>query len=356
VLTFDTIEAPEDGIPARKAAVFKDFEKPVFEGEVLVCEDNVMNQQVICEHLARVGLDAIVAENGKAAVELVQNRLGQGRKQFDLVFMDIHMPVMDGLEAAAKIFALNTGIPIIAMTANIMSDDMEVYKESGMKECVGKPFTSQDLWRCLLKYFTPLSWEVVSENRYTQIDNELRQKLLSSFVKDNRTAYSKITDAISSGDIKLAHRLAHTLKSNAAHLGSTRLQTAAANLEHQLKDGKNLVTKELLRLFKIELEAALSQFTGELEVILAAQRELPQPSRQLEPLDAASARELIDKLEGMLKTGNPECLKIAEDLRRIPADFLNDSNSQAIEEVIQHIDDFDFEQASAILLTIGKRI
>ena len=352
-LTFDTIDVPEDEMASRKA-IFKDLEKPVLEGEVLVCEDNVMNQQVICEHLARVGLETVVAENGKVAVEMVQSRMGQAGKQFNMIFMDIHMPVMDGLEAAAKIFELDLDIPIIAMTANIMSDDMEIYKKSGMTECVGKPFTSQELWRCLLKYLTPVCWEIVKDNRYTQIDNELRQNLLGNFIKDNQNTYNDITGALNTGDIKLAHRLAHTLKSNAAHLNSTRLQMAAANIEQRLKDGKNLVTRNQMLLFKTELESALSQFAVELEANSGPQRELPPPGQMAKPLDTISAQILISKLDGMLKIGNPECRKIAGELRRIPAGLLKDSNTLAVEEVIQHIDDFDFEQASAILLSILK--
>ena len=345
-LTFDTIEASGGGV-VEKTPVLKDFEKPIFEGEVLVCEDNVMNQQVICEHLERVGLETVVAENGKMGVELVQSRLKKGQKQFDMIFMDIHMPIMDGLEAAAKIFEFNSKIPIIAMTANIMSDDMEIYKLSGMSECVGKPFTSQELWRCLLKYFSPLSWELVQESRYTQIENELRLKLIGDFIRANKTIYSEITGAIDSGDIKRAHRLAHTLKSNAGHLGKPRLQIAAANLEHHLQDEKNLVTREQLLAFERELKETLSQFSAEYEVSLIARGETHPV--QLEPLDAGAAREMLAKLGKMLEMGNPECLKFAGDLRRVPDGILKDSSPPTIEELIQQIEDFNFEEASVIL-------
>jgi signal transduction histidine kinase len=155
-LTFETVDIPAEEATENKAA-FDEIDKPTFEGEVLLCEDNAMNQHVIREHLSRVGLKTVVAEDGKIGVDMVHSRVLSGEKQFDLIFMDMHMPVMDGLEATAKIMELNTGIPIVAMTANIMSDDVELYKESGMSDCVGKPFTSQELWHCLLKYLKPLS-------------------------------------------------------------------------------------------------------------------------------------------------------------------------------------------------------
>ena len=115
-----------------------------------------MNQDVVCGHLARVGLQTVIAENGKAGLDMVAERKNSGEKPFDLIFMDMFMPVMDGLEAASKITALNTGAPIVAMTANVMSNDIDSYRKYGMVDYLSKPFTTQELWRCLLKYLKPL--------------------------------------------------------------------------------------------------------------------------------------------------------------------------------------------------------
>jgi len=153
-IVFETVEVKNDST-VREKLVLNDMERPLFDGEVLLCEDNTMNQQVITEHLARVGLSTIVAENGKVGVDLIKERKDKGLKQFDLVFMDMHMPVMDGLEAAAKIMELNTGVPVVALTANVIYNDKAIYKKNGLNECVGKPFTSQELWRCLMNHFTP---------------------------------------------------------------------------------------------------------------------------------------------------------------------------------------------------------
>jgi len=270
-LTFSTIPRSEEEMLERKIGL-KEIEKPLFDGEILLCEDNVMNQQVIKEHLIRVGIDTFVAENGKVGVDTVSDRIKNGTKQFDLVFMDMHMPVMDGLEASAKIRELDPSIPIVAMTANIMADDMDVYKASGMKDCVCKPFTSQELWRCLLKYFTPVEKkEALPDDTSAMIENlpesdaEFQKTLRKVFYNSSINKYKEISEAINKKDIKLAHRLAHTLKGNAGQVGKTELQKAAAQVEHHLRDGINLVTEELFNALKKELDQVLSEFSAEME-------------------------------------------------------------------------------------------
>ena len=264
-LTFSTVEVSSDEMLERKI-VFNEFEKPIFEGEVLLCEDNVMNQQVICEHLSRVGLRTVVAENGKIGVEVIENRIQEGEKLFDLIFMDMHMPVMDGLEAAAKILELGTGVPIVAMTANIMSNDMDIYRNSGMHDCVGKPFTSQELWRCLLKYLTPMNGgAVVSKDMFDKVkdqqesDLDFQKKFERLFVQGNENKIEEITKALEANDIKLAHRLVHTLRGNAGQIGKISLQKVATDVEMQLKDGKNLADPQQVALLKTELNAVLAE-------------------------------------------------------------------------------------------------
>jgi len=265
-LTFDAVDKAEYETPDQKNA-FKEIEKPEFEGEILLCEDNDMNQQVICEHLARVGLKTVIADNGKIGVEMIKNRMEKGEKQFDLVFMDIHMPVMDGLEASSKIIELGAVLPIIAMTANIMSGDIDIYEQSGMNDYIGKPFTSQELWRCLLKYLKPVNkQDTAQKDRQAEVpvdyDLEFRKTLIEAFLKSGHDRFREIKSALESGDIKLAHRLVHSLKGNAAQIEKPALQKAAAAVELALKDEKNLVTDEQLALLEKELNAALSQLAA----------------------------------------------------------------------------------------------
>jgi len=256
-LTFDTIDAPEE-VLIQKTAVEK-IEKPSFEGELLVCEDNAMNQRVISEYLSRVGLKAVIANNGKEGVDLVRERKENNKKPFDLIFMDIHMPVMDGLEAASLINEMQTGTPIVAMTANILSTDKELYKNSGMPDYIGKPFTSQMLWRCLLKYFKPVKNEPKPEIELDEEDLAVLHIFQKSFVKENQKRFDEIANAIKNNDLELAHRLAHTLKGNAGQIGKASLQAAAKDLESTLRDGKKPVTQEQLKTLETEMKIVLEE-------------------------------------------------------------------------------------------------
>ena len=343
-LTFETVDVSDD-IYEQKS-VFNEFKRPIFSAEILLCEDNLMNQQVICEHLTRVGIKTVVAGNGRIGVDLVRQRLENGEKLFDLIFMDMHMPVMDGLEGSAKIMELKTGIPIVAMTANIMSGDREIYKMSGMNDCVGKPFTSHELWHCLMKYLTPVGFENIHRGVYAEKDTDFQRELEALFIRRNKDKYNEIIKALEDNDIKLAHRLAHTLKGNSGQIGKSILQQAAANVEQLLKDGKNMVTQGLLVLLETELQAVLD----ELSPVLEETHHKEDTSESGREMDKGSALELLDKLKTMLEMGNPECCALCDDLLMIGG------GDELARRLVQQIDDFDFELAGVTLGELRKKL
>jgi len=263
-LTFDTIDVSVDDMLNERVS-YKDVGRPSFEGEILICEDNFMKQEIIREHLSSVGLKTEIAENGLIGIEMVKNRLNKNIKLYDLILMDMHMPVMDGLEAAIEIVKMGVKVPIIALTANIMVDDFDVYKTHGIIDCISKPFTSQELWRCLLKHLTPVNNKLESNNgtagEMTSDSNaEIKESLEKYFLKTNINKYDEICKFMEKGDIKEAHRLVYTLKGNAGQVGKSRLQSAAAAVEHQLADGTNSVTPEQMSALKSELDSALAEF------------------------------------------------------------------------------------------------
>jgi CheY-like chemotaxis protein len=256
-LNFKTIDAPEDNLHTKISS--KKVERPSFTGDVLVCEDNRMNQKVIRGHLAKVGLYAIIAENGKEGVELARSRFAK-KNPFRLIFMDIHMPVMDGMEAAKNISAFDKNTPIIALTANVVTNDKKFYKSNGISDCISKPFTSQELWRCLLKHLS--SPQIEKSQEEEDYDEALRNELTADFVKDNQNTFSEIINALNFNDIKLALRLAHTLKSTAALIGKPSLQEAALAVEEKLRNEKNETTEDDMQTLERELNQVLKDLSG----------------------------------------------------------------------------------------------
>ena len=333
-LTFDTIDVPVES--SKDIIKINDFEKPIFKGEILICEDNAMNQQVICDHLARVGLQSVVANNGKEGVDIVKKRINKGEKPFDLIFMDINMPVMDGLQAATIIAGLQTETPIVAMTANIMPSDRDLYEASGLPDCVGKPFTSQELWQCLKKYLIPVSIGTVNNKQQLEEDTKLARQLQINFVKDNQEKYHEIVGAIHENDIMLAHRLAHTLKGNAGQIGKKDLQNAAAKVERLLTENdKNPFDDGALSLLEAELDAVLKELTPLLD----------QTRVSTKPFDRGQALLLFDALEAMLQSRNPECQNLLDDIYAVPG----------AEVLAEQVDNFDFKAAIATLSELKEK-
>ena len=335
-IIFETIDVSDESKTPVKIDL---LEKPLFDGLVLVCDDNSMNQQVIREHLEQVGIKTVVAENGKMGIEMVQERMQKGEKPFDLIFMDMFMPVMDGMEAAIIISTLNSNTPIVAMTANIMASDLENYKKIGIIDYVGKPFTSQELWHVLLKYLTPVKKRIaMNKKEKSREENEFLRKLQIYFFNNNQTVFNDIAKAIAADDITLAHRLAHTLKGNAGQIGETSLQNIAEEIEDLLKDGKNLLNENKLNILKTEFTVVMNK----LETLFNMQG--MQEKKQ--PLNKEQTLALFKKLKPMLESINPECVNLLDDVRSV----------SGAEELARQIENFDFEAAVLSLEKLSENL
>ena len=334
-LTFDLIDESEI---AHGQYVINEFEKPRFEGEVLVCEDNNLNQQVLCDHLSRVGLRTVIAGNGKDGVDIVKRRIKNNGRPFDLIFMDIHMPVMDGLDAAAKITSLGVKTPIIAITANIMANDLELYKASGMYDTVGKPYNTQDLWKCLVKYIPVESYTPIDKRRDAADESKARKLMKYNFVKNNQDTFDNILASVNNGDIKSAHRLAHTLKGNAGQIGEKQLQSAAAEVEAMLSDGENHLREKHTNKLAKELKAVLDDLSPLLQE--------PRTREKPETIDVEKAFELFEMLEPLLKNKDTRCIKLLDELFAIPG----------TEELLIQIEGYKFKQALVTLEIIKEKL
>ncbi|MDR2577876.1 MAG: transporter substrate-binding domain-containing protein [Chitinispirillales bacterium] len=254
------ISKTESGKMELDDAQFDILKKPRFGGAlILVCDDDAMNREVMREHLANVGIRTVAAEDGKAAVEAVRERAQKGEKPFDLIFMDMFMPVMGGIEAVSAIAALRTGTPIVPVTVCVKADELENYRKHGMSDYLGKPYTSQELWRVLLKYLTPVSSSAADSDERARVDDELRKKMQVNFAKNGQSLYDGIAEAVNKGDVESAYRLAHTLKGSAGQIGKAGLQSVAADIEKLLTEGTALVSEGKMNLLEAELSRVLEE-------------------------------------------------------------------------------------------------
>jgi len=136
----------EESIPGGGQKI--SFEEKVKGKLILLVEDNLINQKIAEKMLDKIGLQAAIANNGKEAVDMMSS----GDYKFDLILMDVQMPIMNGLDATRELRERHFDIPIIAMTANAMKGDREVCIEAGMNDYIGKPVKLDDLAKLIDKW------------------------------------------------------------------------------------------------------------------------------------------------------------------------------------------------------------
>jgi len=237
------------------------------------------------------------------------------------------MPIMDGLEAASLIAALGSKSPIVAITANVMSNDLELYKSKGINDYVSKPFTSQQLWECLIKYLPVESYTIIDRRRQSVEFEKLQQKRQIHFAQNNQNTFNEIRKAIDAGDLMFAHRLAHTLKGNAGQIGEKILQSAAASVESMLTRGKKPFDVEKMA----NLEAELRLVLDKLEPLAQANNVI----NRMEITDSEEIRKIIAELELTLIENETGSRKLLDKLWAVPG----------AEVLAQYIDDFEFNLA-----------
>lgn len=221
---------------------------------ILVAEDNPTNQLVALKMLQKLGYYADAVANGSEAVRAL------AKIPYDLVLMDVQMPVMDGFEATRRIRdpksdVLNHNIPIIAMTAHALKGDREKCLEAGMDDYISKPVNPKELAEAIERIFstenTPNQGQQTSPpdrakkifDRETLLqrldgDEELLKEIVEVFLQDTPSRIQSLKDAMSKNDTENIRREAHSLKGAAGSVGAVALQELAAELEALAKSNK----------------------------------------------------------------------------------------------------------------------
>jgi len=223
--------------------------------KLLLVEDNFVNQEVAREILSEAGFDIDIRENGVEALQAVQ------ANDYDVVLMDIQMPVMDGLAAAERIRALGgryTQLPIIAMTAHALGGDAEKSLAAGMDGHLTKPIDPIALFKELSKWVEPgqelpvvkaataaLTTEPLPELPGIDVADGMQRlngnwaaykRILLSFRDKHAEAATHLEQLIKQSEWDEAARLAHTLKGSGGNLGAKQLYKTAAAMEQACRN------------------------------------------------------------------------------------------------------------------------
>lgn len=285
---------------------------------ILLVEDNEINQQVALELLRQAHFMVDLAENGQVALDQLQLR------SYDLVLMDMQMPVMDGIAATVQIRgdARWMDLPIVAMTANALPADRQRCADAGMNDFLAKPIEPNDLWKTLLKWIPPRHAQraVLPEVEQSPAESELELAIngidvapalrrmlgninlyvatLRKFCKLQEQIPQMTRSAIDAGDLVSAQRHIHSLKGVSASIGATELSKLAESVEHAIAQRASLS----------EIETGIRQIEAMMKVLIVdIVASLPSPA-----VEGKSNREVgvlaAGTLAQMLVENNPEVM------------------------------------------------
>ncbi len=291
----DTMSTPGAGNLQTDNAQTKEV-GAIFDAHILLAEDNLVNQEVALSMLELMGCQVSVVENGQEAVEAA------AKTGFDLILMDYHMPVMDGLTATAKIREHEqTGgnsrrVPIIALTADVQKGMQEQCLSVGMDDFLSKPFTLDDIravlsqWLDQHKKSTDSKATVRStasnEQKETEAEPVLEQdtltriralqrpgrpnvlgKIINLYLENSPGLIKTVLKSVEQGDGTALCEAAHSLKSSSANLGAVSMAAVSKKLEDMGREGRTDAAKTLIGRIESEYKSASAALADELERI-----------------------------------------------------------------------------------------
>lgn len=359
-------EEKECDIPVTQCPQF------ALEGQVLVVEDNDINQMIILELLQSLGLTADTANNGKEAVFAVQ------QKSYDLVLMDIQMPIMDGFQATQNIRKLPhlKKLPIIAMTAHALQEDRERCISIGMDGHIAKPIDPKVFYALLNQWLskkTPdcnsnsASCESLSQQEQlhtlSQLDTfdvakglarlggnqELYLKLLTRFVQTHRDDMAKVAELLSIDELAEAKAIVHTIRGVATNLGAKDFEKDAMDLEMDIRNVENGIKTQLssyllqrfYQSFTLLFDSLITMPMIMRTIDHSEQNQITKDYQDHRQQSRESRQTLLD-LQELLAKGDTRCQKYSEQLPNL----LEENNAEQLAALIE---DFEFSKAYQML-------
>jgi len=335
---------------------------------ILLVDDNPINQILEKDLLEREGFNIYTAENGAKGLEKIQAQ----DLVFDLVLMDLQMPVMDGFTAAKKIREwehdrqITDGIPIIALTADAMKGVKEKVYSAGMNDYITKPIDATNLFIALVKLIKPRERKINIPEKplQTQLSNEIPeieginvenglmrvagdlssyQWVLKSFYKKNLNTIANIKQALLDQDINTALRLTHTLKGVSGSIGAKELFENAKTLQYAFREG---VSQSECSVHLEILEKNLNQVLFSIKEWEAQQKPVLLDMKKNESFDLKKAESLIEDLKLLLEDNDTKAIDVLDSFKQL---FPHVFAKNKFNEVEKLVNEFQFEEALKII-------
>ncbi len=351
------------------------------EAKILLVEDNEMNQELAVSLLNSVGLTTMVAKNGKIALDLLK------KNAFDLVLMDIQMPVMNGLDATAEIRKRPDEyfkkVPIIAMSARAFQKDKDDCLSAGMNSYIAKPIDPKLLFSELAKYLpvadkmptvqdsinsdeklvsnddnTVLLFQKVrhfdaAAGLYHANDNRnLYFKILQGFVRDYDGKIQKLKTSFENGEFEELARKIHTIKGLCGTIGSYHVQTLGLILENAL------LKKERNYSDFMAFEKAFEELIDDLKVVMqniaSEQINAAVIIKHVDPEATEKLSKAIAELKPAIDScSSTLCKRILESLEEI---MFTQEQENILQKLHNQVDDYDFAEAETSLKKLEETI
>lgn len=323
---------------------------------ILLVEDNEMNQKLAIELLSNKGIQITLAQNGQEAVDLV---LANEPDFFEMVLMDIQMPLLSGDEATKRIRENQSydQLPIIAMTASVLSEEIEQYIQIGMQDYIGKPVEPEQLFETIIKYTHSDSLQkdiVITEEKQDEIvidglntqrglkysgnSQKLYLEMLHDFIDRYKNFENDLKTFIENDDVSSAERLAHTVKGILGTIGAEGLQQKAESLEDALKSNDALYSLKLLDEFKSYFDNLVNSIQQYLDTLSSESRTSDEPINE----DMTWLQECLSGL----RENSFDAIEVWEEKKTSLSTKLSQVEIQDISNALAN---FDFEQALKIL-------
>ena len=326
-----------------KNKVFKTDINSLSGSKILLVEDNETNQDIILGILEDSGLIIDIASNGLEGVNKFKEN------DYELILMDIQMPVMDGYEATKIIRSIDENIPIIAITANAMREDIVKSKETGMNEHINKPINVEKLYETLLKYISKkikieslVPSEKIDKDFEVIIFNNIDAKIGLKYLAGNKKLYVKILkDFVNNykdldfDDLPLDEfkRQTHTIKGLSANIGALSLHKISQKID-ETQD------KDFLIEFYDELKLVIDEIENKLDL---NDKEKSIPKKDI---TKASKEELFNSLYEAISTKRPKtCEPIIKEIEKY---ILSSEDKKLFQNVKKLIEKYKFKEAEQL--------